>query len=189
MKYILIATAVVFIVTVSSKATATDRFSNEYTNYGVAAGAALACGAKEEVSKYNLIIGWIIYNKSKTETEKRNASIDYAKAIKRAYNRQKITSPMSCDEILTRFNNQPIFNSEIKSDGTIIFPDGKILKSKVKSQASSSTDNKPETHEQAKPAASKTKNTHTQNIRHLSKKLKSTTSRTYRFGSIKPSRK
>ncbi|MCK5296101.1 MAG: hypothetical protein KAJ75_04360 [Alphaproteobacteria bacterium] len=190
MKYISIVIAVAFIVTASNKATAVNRFGNEYANYGVAAGAALACGAKEEVSKYNLIIGWIIYNKSQTETEKRNASTDYAKAIKRAYNRQKTTSPMSCDEVLSRFNSQPIFNSEIKSDGTIIFPDGKVLKSKVKSQTNGSSANKEtKPYKQSKPTISKTKNIPTQDIRHLSRTLKSSTSRTYRYGSIKPPRK
>lgn len=107
---------------------------NDAQQLGAMAGLALACNAGNRLDDFELISSYIIANESETVAIRNRRFRQYAEEKLRTYNTQKATPKEECPSILQRFYNLPIFQSTIYADGTVKFPDGKILKPKTKAQ-------------------------------------------------------
>lgn len=101
---------------------------SEAEKLGSMAGIALACNAGQKLDDFELISSYILSNQSVDDAQRNKALRQYAEAKLRAYNIQRDTEKSPCSEVLNHFYNQSIFDVTIYSDGSVKFPDGKILK-------------------------------------------------------------
>ncbi len=106
--------------------------TTETQQLGMAAGAALACGAGQELDDFELIASRIIANKSPSRQREIEELKVYAEEKLRTYNMQRTSPPEDCATVLNSFMNMSIFSSTIYSDGTVKLPDGSLLKPRKK---------------------------------------------------------
>lgn len=95
---------------------------------GSMAGLALACNAGSRLDDFQLIASYVIADSNPTEAKRQKAFKQFAAEKLRTYNLQKKAPVEECPAILKRFYNLPIFEVTIYRDGSVKFPDGKILK-------------------------------------------------------------
>ena len=95
---------------------------------GAMAGLALACNAGSRLDDFQLISSYILADTYTTEEKRNKAFTQFASEKLRTYNLQKQKPIEDCPTILKRFYNLPIFEVTIYKDGSIKFPDGKILR-------------------------------------------------------------
>lgn len=100
----------------------------ETQKLGITAGTAYACGADSRLKDYELIVSYILKNKSKDAKMAQRQVEEYALAKFNAYHQQRALPNLSCDQILTSFYNLPLLKSVVYKNGTIKLPDGKIIK-------------------------------------------------------------
>ncbi|MGN1090959.1 MAG: hypothetical protein ACI4RJ_00500 [Alphaproteobacteria bacterium] len=101
---------------------------NDAQQLGSMAGLALACNAGSRLDDFQLIASYILANTHPTEEKRNKAFSQFAAEKLRTYNLQKQHPIEDCPTILNRFYNLPIFEVTIYKDGSVKFPDGKILK-------------------------------------------------------------
>lgn len=104
---------------------------NDAQQLGAMAGLALACNAGNRLDDFQLIASYIIANESATDAARKKAFNQYAEEKLRTYNLQRNMPKDDCKNILDTFYSLPIFGSTVYADGTVKFPDGKILKPKT----------------------------------------------------------
>ena len=98
---------------------------------GTMAGLAEACGEKDKkMTDYELIASRLIANKANSDEEEIDGYHRYAEKKMTAMRKQKSSPQMSCNEVLRRFENMPIFKSVVYSDGSLKLSDGTFLKAK-----------------------------------------------------------
>lgn len=95
---------------------------------GAMAGLALACNAGNRLDDFQLIASYIIANESPTKAKRQAAFKAYAAEKLRTYNLQKEAPEEDCPAVLKKFYNLPIFGATVYKNGTVKFPDGKVLK-------------------------------------------------------------
>jgi len=110
----------------------TTQTYSEAEQMGVMAGLAYACGSTQKLKDFELIATQILANKSTSDEETNQKLQQFATTKYRYMKRQKDSPRMSCKEVLEHFNNMPIFQSTVYSDGTIKMYDGTWLKPKYK---------------------------------------------------------
>ena len=106
----------------------TSQGLSELQQLGITAGVAQACGVGEKLKNFELIANRIIANPTATVEEEKKQLKEFAAYKLAAYNEQKRQPALSCQEVVRRFNDLPIFQSIIYADGTIKLPDGRIIK-------------------------------------------------------------
>lgn len=87
----------------------------------------LACGA-ERYPSYELIARAYLVSKARSDSEQADGMYEYNKAKATAFMEKRGDGYFGCDEVNRRFNNQKIFKSTLYKNGTIKFPDGKVIK-------------------------------------------------------------
>ena len=95
---------------------------------GSMAGLALACNAGSKLDDFQLITSYLLADTHPTKKQRDKAFRQFASEKLRTYKLQKKNPIEDCPTILERFYNLPIFNVTIYKDGSIKFPDGKLLK-------------------------------------------------------------
>jgi hypothetical protein len=106
--------------------------TTETQQLGMAAGAALACGAGQELDDFELIASRIIANKAPSRQREIEELKIYAEEKLRTYNLQRQSPPTDCSTVLNSFKKMSIFSSTIYADGTVKLPDGSFLKPRKK---------------------------------------------------------
>ena len=106
----------------------TTKGLTETQKLGITAGTAYACHADKRLQDFELIVSYILKNKSKTPQIAKKQVQEYAQAKFDAYRKQLYFPSLSCPEILEGFYNLPLLKSVVYKDGTIKLPDGKIIK-------------------------------------------------------------
>lgn len=101
---------------------------NDAQQLGSMAGLALACNAGQRLDDFQLIASYILANTYPLPEKRSKAFQQFAEEKLRTYNLQKQRPIEDCPTILNRFYNLPIFEVTIYKDGSVKFPDGKILK-------------------------------------------------------------
>ena len=110
---------------------ATPSVLDEAAMLGTMAGLAETCGENnKKLADFELISARLIANKSVSDQEEIRGYRRYAEEKATAIRKQKDNPQMSCDEILHRFENMPIFKSVVYSDGSLKLADGTFLKAK-----------------------------------------------------------
>lgn len=116
----------------NTSALAESRTSKGLTDaekFAIMAGAAQACNAdQDKLINYEVIVSRILVNPTKSSQEETAALTAYARKKFQVYTEQKQKPEMACDEVLRRFDNQPIFKAVVYQDGTVKLPDGKTIK-------------------------------------------------------------
>lgn len=100
----------------------------ETQKLGITAGTAYACGADQRLKNYELIVSYILKNKSKDANMAQRQVKEYAQAKFDAYRMQRAIPNLSCSEVLYSFYNLPLLKSVVYKNGTIKLPDGKLIK-------------------------------------------------------------
>lgn len=90
---------------------------------GTMAGLALACGSKQKLEDFELISSRLIANPTSSEQEEKQQIRVYMQAKWKAMQQQQKNPPVSCKEVLERFNKLPLFNSIVYRDGSVKLPD------------------------------------------------------------------
>ena len=91
---------------------------------GMMAGLAAACGATQKLEDFELIASRLIANPAPSEEIEKQQIRIYMQEKWEAMQRQQKNPPISCPEVLERFNQLPLFNSIVYRDGSVKFPDG-----------------------------------------------------------------
>ena len=126
MKYIFICFfALSFTVTAHAQ---TLNGMNDAQQLGSMAGLALACNAGDKLDDFQLIASYILGNTYPLESQRQKAFTQFAAEKLRTYNMQKNHPVEDCNTILKRFYKLPIFEVTIYKDGSVKFPDGKMLR-------------------------------------------------------------
>lgn len=108
-----------------------DVFLDDAAALGTMAGVAKACNeAPKKLDDYELIAVRLIANKANTAEQEKDGYYSYAREKLKAERKQKHTPQMSCDEILSRFRNMPLFESVVYHDGSLKLSDGTFLPAK-----------------------------------------------------------
>lgn len=115
--------------TFQTAANNTPSIMEEAEMLGTMSGIAQACNEKsKKISDFELIAARIIANKTSSEEEEIEGYQHYARKKAAAMRKQKNNPKLSCNEILRRFENMPIFKSVVYSDGSVKLSDGTFLK-------------------------------------------------------------
>lgn len=102
-------------------------YLEDVRNLGYVSGEGLACGA-ERYPSYELIARAYLVSKARSDSEQADGMYEYNKAKATAFMEKRGDGYFGCDEVNRRFNNQKIFKSTLYKNGTIKFPDGKVIK-------------------------------------------------------------
>lgn len=98
---------------------------------GSMAGVAKACGENEQkLEDFELIAARLIANKTNSPEEEIMGYRRYAEENLASMRKHKENPQLSCDEILERFENMPIFESIVYQDGSLKLSDGTFLQAK-----------------------------------------------------------
>ena len=109
----------------------TDMFLNDSAALGTMAGLAKACDEDiQKMEDYELIAARLIANKANTASQEKEGYYTYVQEKLKAERKQKNDPQMSCDEVLRRFENMPLFESVVYRDGSLKLSDGTFLKAK-----------------------------------------------------------
>ena len=100
-----------------------DKLS-EAEQLGITAGLAMACGATQKLEDFELIASRLLANKAASEEIEKQQDRVYIQAKWEALTRQKKGDQSACPDILEQFNQLPLFNSIVYSDGSVKLPDG-----------------------------------------------------------------
>lgn len=106
----------------------TTKGLTETQKLGITAGTAYACRADKRLQDFELIVSYILKNKSKTPQMATQQVQEYAQAKFDAYRKQLYFPTLSCRQILDSFYSLPLLKSVVYKNGTIKLPDGKIIK-------------------------------------------------------------
>ncbi|MBP5343713.1 MAG: hypothetical protein J6Y85_01365 [Alphaproteobacteria bacterium] len=94
---------------------------------GSAAGAAYACNAGKSLEDFEVIASRLLANSAETAEDERSLDEAYVEAKIRAMKLHKKEHPMSCQEILKRFQDMRIFKFIVYADGSVKKDDGTML--------------------------------------------------------------
>ncbi len=103
-------------------------FANEVATLGAMGGYAYACHIKTELDTFEVIVDDLIYNVSVDDIDERNYRKLYLDNKMRFYNNYRRNPPMRCSEVKERFFAQRIFQFMKNPDGSMIDPDGNLIK-------------------------------------------------------------
>jgi len=90
---------------------------------GMMAGLAAACGSTKKLEDFELISARLLANSSPTEENEKQKIWKYMSAKWNAMQRQQKEVPVPCAEVLEHFNQLPLFQSIVYSDGSVKLPD------------------------------------------------------------------
>jgi len=126
MRLVIMLTMILFPVLVSAqnKPVQNSALANQL---GSAAGAAYACNAGKSLEDFEVIASRLLANTAETAEDERSLDEVYVEAKVRAIKVHKKKHPMSCQEILKRFNNMRIFKFVVYADGSVKMDDGTML--------------------------------------------------------------
>ena len=119
--------AICIIVCLAVFPAAAATYLEDVRNLGYVSGEGLACGA-ERYPSYELIARAYLVSKARSDSEQADGMYEYNKAKATAFMEKRGDGYFGCDEVNRRFNNQKIFKSTLYKNGTIKFPDGKVIK-------------------------------------------------------------
>jgi len=103
-------------------------FANEVATLGAMGGYAYACHIKTELDTFEVIVTDLIYNVSVDDVDERNYRRLYLDNKMRFYNSYRKNPPMRCQEVKDRFFAQSIFRFMKNPDGSMLDPNGKLIK-------------------------------------------------------------
>lgn len=102
---------------------------DEAYQLGTTAGLATVCQADADLLKnFELVAVRIIANKSNTAEFELYGYRHYAEAKLSAIRKHEKEPQLSCDEILSRFQQLPLFQSIVYANGDVKMYDGTLLK-------------------------------------------------------------
>ncbi len=108
-----------------------DTFFEDAGVLGTMAGVAKACNENtQKLDDYELIAVRLIANKANSAEQEKDGYRRYVQEKLRAERKQKKNPQMSCNEVLYRFKNMPLFKSIVYRDGSLKLSDGTFLKAK-----------------------------------------------------------
>jgi hypothetical protein len=108
-----------------------DVFFEDAGALGVMAGVAKACGENtQKLDDYELIAVRLIANKADSAIQEKEGYRKYVQEKMKAERKQKNAPAMSCGEVLSRFENMPLFESVVYRDGSLKLSDGTFLPAK-----------------------------------------------------------
>ena len=123
MRFLLLFLFLIFPLTVKS-----DVFFDDAGALGTMAGVAKACGENaQKLEDYELIAVRLIANKANSAVQEKEGYRKYVQEKMKAERRQKNAPQMSCSEVLSRFENMPLFKSVVYRDGSLKLSDGTFL--------------------------------------------------------------
>lgn len=105
-----------------------EKFATEIESLGAMGGLAYACNIDTELKTYENIITDLIYNSSVSKQQEYTYKQLYLDAKQKFYDAHKRNPRASCKEIKEKFFNQKIFYFKKNNDGSMISPDGDIIK-------------------------------------------------------------
>lgn len=108
-----------------------DVFFEDAGALGTMAGVAKACGENaQKLDDYELIAVRLIANKADSASQEKEGYRKYVQEKMKAQRKQKNAPVMSCAEVLSRFENMPLFKSVVYRDGSLKLSDGTFLPAK-----------------------------------------------------------
>ena len=108
-----------------------DTFFEDAGSLGTMAGVAKACNENvQKLDDYELIAVRLIANKANSAEQEKEGYRRYVQEKLKAERKQKNNPQMSCNEVLYRFENMPLFKSVVYRDGSLKLSDGTFLKAK-----------------------------------------------------------
>lgn len=108
-----------------------DTFFEDAGSLGAIAGVAKACGENaQKLDDYELIAVRLIANKANSAGQEKEGYRKYVQEKMKAERKQKNVPAMSCGEVLSRFENMPLFESVVYRDGSLKLSDGTFLPAK-----------------------------------------------------------
>lgn len=103
-------------------------FANEVATLGAMGGYAYACNIKTELDTFEVIVTDLIHNVSVDDIDEINYKKLYLDNKMKFFKSYQQNPPMRCEEIKERFFAQSIFRFMKNPDGSMIDPDGRLIK-------------------------------------------------------------